>query len=223
MDAGHVLIGADGELLSVDAAFCAILRLPESRLRGRRVLDVTAPADRPECAAAIQALRETGRPFVIVKRMMRDDGSLVWVRNMVSITAGDGAAGATIVATIEPVPAPEERSPARLLTVAKRYADMRGDRASVCDSRYFDEVGWDIILALYIAEAEGRATDIEALAALLNKSVPLTQRWVNMLLDGHVVEIEYRTPDSIRAKAFRLSAATHARLEAFLGRDRWLS
>jgi PAS domain S-box-containing protein len=219
MDAGHVLIGAAGELLSVDAAFCAILQLPDSQIRGRRVLDVTAPADRVECATAIQHLRDTGRPFVITKRLLRDEGSLVWVRNSVSITVGADRDGGTIVATVQPVPPPEERSPATLLNVANLHITMRQDRAAVCDPGYFGEVGWDIVLALYVAEAEGRAMDIERLSVLLNKSVALTQRWIQMLLDGRVVELEYRNPDPVNAKAFRLTSATHEKLEAFLSRD----
>jgi PAS domain S-box-containing protein len=218
MDVGHVLIGNDGEFLSVDTGFCAIMRVSNDAILGRLVSDITAPADLVECENAIRHLRETGRPFVIIKRFVRDDGSLVWVKNTVSITTSVDKSGDTIVATVQVVPPPAERNPAALLDVARHHLSARYDRSAVCDPKYFDEPGWDVILALYVAEAEGRSIDIERLAAFLGRSVALTKRWVGVMLAAGVVEIEYRDPDAESPKSYRLTMATHQKLEVFLNR-----
>jgi PAS domain S-box-containing protein len=218
VEAGHVLIGAGGELVSMDAAFCDIMRLPEDAMRGRYVLDVTAPADRNECAMAIQRLRDTGEPFEITKRFIRDDGSLVWVKNSVSITIGDDRPG-TIMATIEPVVPREDHGPARLLDAARRHIAVRKDRASVCNPAFLSDAGWDAILAIYVAEAEGRSLDAARLASLIGQTPGHAERWVKALLHMHVIEIEYANPQAETAKGYRLTAETHRKLEVHLARD----
>jgi PAS domain-containing protein len=82
---GHVLIGHDGAILEADDGFADLLRADTTTIPGRRVLDVTAPADREECCRALDGLRATRRPFSIVKRFICDDASPIWVRNSVSI------------------------------------------------------------------------------------------------------------------------------------------
>ena len=214
-EAGHVLIGSAGELLSMDAAFCDIMRLPEDEMRGRLVLDVTAPADRTECAMAIQRLRETGQPFEITKRFIRDDGSLVWVKNKVSITVGENQPE-MIMATIEPITPREDRSPAMLLDMARVHINVRRNRAAVCDPSLFSEPGWDAILELYLAEAEGRSLDVAGLAQIVGKSTALTDRWIKALLHYRVIEIEYGNTGAEAAKSYRLTAETLVKLERFL-------
>ena len=213
---GHVLIGADNELIDVDAAFCDIMRSDPDDLRGQRVADLTAPADRQECVRAILTLRQTQRPFTLVKRLIRHDGSLVWVRNTVSITTSDGRAR-TVVGTIEEVAAPEENdTPAVLLDVAQFLIAERRDREAVCDRTLFSEPGWDAVLAAYVAEAEGRAVDVATLAAMIDHTPSTTGRWVNALVQHGVLEIEYRNPKAEAPKAFRLTAGTHRKLETYL-------
>jgi hypothetical protein len=143
---------------------------------------------------------------------------LVWVKNTVSITIGDDGPG-MIVATIEPVSPPDDHSPATLLDTARLHIKARRNRGSVCDPMFFSESGWDTILAVYVTEAEGRSVDVERLAGLLGKSVPITDRWVTALLRADVLEIEYGNPRAEASKTYRLTAETHRKLEQFLARD----
>jgi PAS domain S-box-containing protein len=215
--AGHVLVGAEGQLLDMDAAFCDIMQCDPQDIRGRLILDVTAPADRKECARMIATLRATHRPFVIIKRFVRDDGSLVWVRNTVSITM-DGGGTQMVVATIEPVEAPVGNdSPALLLDVARFVIKARRDRGAVCDPALFSEPGWDAVLAAYVAEAEGRAVDVATLASMLHHAPTTVDRWVKALVQYNVLEIEYRNPRAEAPKAYRLTSDTHRKLEDYLG------
>ena len=215
--AAHVMINDAGELIGVDQQFCDLMQAPIAAMRGKAVLDVTAPADRAECAEAIERLRETGVPFVITKRFLRNDGSLVWVRNTVS-TATDLHGLAVVIATIEPVAEPvEDRGPARLLGAARFLAETRRNRADICDPILFSEPGWDTVLACYTSEAEGRPTTVAGLVEMVGHDQMIVGRWVAALVQHDVLEIETRNPSAHAAKSFRLTARTHQRLEAYLG------
>lgn len=218
LQTGHVLIGTEGQLLNLDTGFCSIMHASPEDMVGRLVMDVTAPADREECTVAIDRLRRTGEPFVIVKRFMRDDGSLVWVRNTVSITVDGGHPG-LIMATIELIDESETtRSPAMLLDNARILIAARKARGMVCDPTLFSEPAWDTILEIYIGEAEGRVIDVETLSDKLGHSPSVTGRWIKALLQYGVLEVELRNPHPETAKSYRLTAGTHRRLETYLAR-----
>ena len=214
MEAGHLLIGAAGELVSMDANFLNIMHATDATMRGRLVIDVTAPADREECATAIRNLRDTGRGFEITKRLIRDDGSLIWVKNTVSITIGADNPG-LIMATVAPAPQ-RERGPAVMLDKARSHVRLLRSRETVCDPKFFFEPGWNAILALYVAEAEGRSLDVFGLARNVGISAHLADRWICALLADGVVEVEYANLQAHTAKSYRLTAQTITRLESFL-------
>lgn len=212
---GHVLIGMEGRFLNVDTAFGELMRSSPDAMIGRSVIEMTAPADRAECIAAITRLRQTEQPFQISKRFVRDDGSLLWVTNTVSITGGSGAAP-VIIATIEPIERRDEvRSPAMLLEAA-RFIDLsRRQRARVCGPDLAGEPAWELILAAYIIEAEGGVLDLEAMARRGGMSLRSAARWLAVLLDRDLLERELGR-DGAAAGAFRLSAAAHRRFERYL-------
>jgi PAS domain S-box-containing protein len=214
--AGHVLIGTEDQFLDVDAAFCDIMRCDPDSLRGRFVLEVTAPADRPAYVRAIATLRDTERPVELIKRLIRNDGSLVWVRNRASITL-DHHRGRTVVGTVLPLAIPvSDDQPATLLSVARFLFASRRERESVCDRMLFSEPGWDAVLAAYVAEAEGLAIDAVTLAGILEQTPATIQRWINALVQHGVLEPEYHSATD-KPHAFRLTCDAHRKLEIYLG------
>ena len=215
---GHVLIDSDGRLQSLDQGFCEIMKAAAETIVGRLVIDVTAPADRAECAAAIGKLRATHQPFRISKRFLRDDGSLVWVTNTVSMVQGADRPD-LIVATIDPMVETKPHSaPARLLTSAHFLVESKNDRASICDPSLFPDTAWDAILAAYIAEAEGRAVDVAALSTKLQISRARAVRWIDILLAQGILEIETHGADAYAPKGFRLTGPTYDKLEEHLSK-----
>jgi PAS domain S-box-containing protein len=216
LQAGHVLIDEAGLLVSIDQGFCGIMRADAASMIGRRVRDVTAPADRRECETAIANLVATRKPFRITKRFLRDDGTLVWVANSVSIVEGHVGPN-LIVATVDPVGLPvDRRAPARLLECARLIVACKIDRSSVLDRELITDTAWDAMLAAYIAEAEGRVITPAALAAALDLQVERAARWIDILLKRDIVEIEMRGASPNSPKAFRLTAQAHRRLETHL-------
>ena len=106
-----------------------IMQAEIGSLVGRPVLDITAPADRLECGAAIDRLRATRMPFEVTKRFIRDDGGLIWVTNSVSMV-GNGRDTDLIVATISPIVEPDApRAPALLLDCARLLVELHVRRS----------------------------------------------------------------------------------------------
>ena len=213
---GHVLIGSEGEFVSLDAGFCSMMQTEAQHMIGRLVLDVTAQPDREECALAINTLRHTLQPFTISKRFLRDDGSMLWVTNRVSITDWGGGGLRTIVATVSPIDDPGQyRSPAKLLECARLLFASRIDRTLAFDRTLFSDPAWDMLLAAYIAEAEGDSIDCTRFALATDLTVPITRRWLRVLIDKGLIEMEL-TRASEETGVFRLTARGHARFEDHL-------
>ena len=214
--AGHVVIDDLGQLVNVDRGFCDIMNADPASLIGRQVNDVTAPADREECAVAIASLMATRTPFRISKRFLRDDGRLIWVVNSVSLVEGRSGSD-LIVATIDPINAVDEpRAPARLLDCARFLVTCRHGRGDVLDRGLITDTAWDIMLAAYVAEAEGGTITVAALTMMLDLPPARIARWIDILLARKAIEIETREADAYSAKVFRLTSDAHRRLETHL-------
>lgn len=212
---GHVVLDQQGRIVEADDSFGTLLLSPVDRLRGRDVLSLTAPADRAECTAAIAGLRATGQPFDIVKRFVRADESLLWVRNSVSqLTIRQES---MIVATCTPMPHHERRrTPETLLRSARLQAAMRKAQGSIGDPLLIQGISWSTLLEVYIAEAEGRPIDVASLVDQLQQSARLIQRWVDALMSADILEVETCDPVPNRAKCYRLTAGAVERLEGYL-------
>ena len=212
---GHVLIDSSGNLASLDEGFCTIMRASAESLLGRSVREITAPADREECDIALDRLGQQGTPFVITKRFIRDDGSLVWVRNTVSISV-PLAGPSLVIATIEPIRiAAEDRSPARLLDCARQLVSRRRNRTAIVGEGLLSDPAWDITLLAYVAEAIGRTIDVETIADDLSLSRRLAGSWVTALLHHGVLELEL-AHDAHARKSYRLTGPVQERLEQYL-------
>jgi hypothetical protein len=218
MRSGHIVIDASGALVSIDHGFSDIMQADIPALIGRAVLDMTAPADRAECGEAIARLRLTRTPFELSKRFVRDDDSLVWVTNNVSMV-GNGRDTDLIVATISPIIEPIfERAPALLLDSARLLSQLHDARGEIFDRSLLSETAWHAMLAAYIAEAEGRSITVCALAERLGISERQAHRWISVLISHEIVEIETRATSAFSPKSFRLTGMAHRRLEDHLAR-----
>lgn len=213
---GHVLIGSEGEFISLDAGFCSIMQSEAQALIGRLVLDLTARPDREECALAIRTLRHTMQPFTISKRFLRDDGTMIWVTNRVSITDWGGGPR-TIVATLTRIADPDQyRSPARLLECARLLFASGIDRSLAFDRTLFSDPAWDMLLAAYIAEAEGDLVDCASVARATDVTPWMARGWLRVLIDKGLIEMEITRADDSATGPFRLTATGHALFEDHL-------
>lgn len=186
-EVGNMVIGESAELLRIDGGFQDIMRAPAAALLGRSVLDFTCPADRPVFLRAMTELRSSGRPFQVNKRLLRPDGSTVWVSKTVSIA--DFGTGDTailgVVATIDPPAAAAD--PAAMMAEARRQADQTALRAAAFGSPLFAQPQWAMLLMAYIWAAEG-GMPLAGLARAAGALPSQSLRWVRALVAEGLLE-----------------------------------
>ncbi len=76
----------EGCLLLVNKQFCETIGRSMDEVLGRHLQEFSHPDDRERKALLIAQLLKDDRNFVIEKRYVRPDGSVVWVSNQVSVT-----------------------------------------------------------------------------------------------------------------------------------------
>jgi PAS domain S-box-containing protein len=96
---GFSLTDLDGRILEVNAAYCAITGYSEAELRSKFELHtLTHPADLPSNLEKMKALKAGEIPaFVIEKRYIRKDRTVIWVQNSVSLIRDDAGRPTHIV------------------------------------------------------------------------------------------------------------------------------
>ncbi|HEX2990312.1 MAG TPA: PAS domain S-box protein, partial [Anaerolineales bacterium] len=87
--AGIVRKDASGRLVFVNQAFCNMLGMTAGELIGRTMWDLTHEEDQEENKRLYNRLMEEGTPFQLEKRLLRMDGSTLWVNVSVSPVMGE--------------------------------------------------------------------------------------------------------------------------------------
>ena len=82
--AGIVRKDAEGRLLFVNQAFCNMLGYTESDLTGKTIWEFMHPDDVAENKRSYERLMLEGIPFKLERRLIRQDGSVIWVDASVS-------------------------------------------------------------------------------------------------------------------------------------------
>ena len=112
-----------GRFVLVNQRYCDIVGRPSSEVLASRMQDLTHPDDLAENLRLFEQAARGGSGFVIEKRYVRPDGSLVWVQDQVSAVREAGGATRYVVAVVQDVTerrrAFEERE--RLLAASERH------------------------------------------------------------------------------------------------------
>ena len=217
MAAARICIDGDGTIVAVDAAFCTLMRGTADALIGTGALAITAPADREACVALFDRLRRDGMPLTTTKRLIRHDGSHVWVRNALERARdGDDGQPRYAITIARATPPAEWIDPARLLDLARLLIASRRQRGAMFDPRLFADHAWDILLSAYVAEAEGHACSIADLHAGSGIALATVSRWLRALHAQDLIVYEGRGNPHLITSPIRLSAAGHDRFEGYL-------
>ncbi len=88
--AGFAEMDLDGRFISVNDHYCELVRRPREALMALHLGDVLHPEDREANSTGIARMLATGEPFTAEKRLMRGDGTPVWVSSTVSLVATGG-------------------------------------------------------------------------------------------------------------------------------------
>lgn len=205
-------------ILTADDAYVEVLGRPRREIIGRNPLEFTAPIDQAINDTLLQRLDREGRAFSITKRYIRGDGSLQWVSNHVS-SFQDGLGPRRILATCEPRDDPD---------MANQVARVRQDAlwlAQVFDTAKHafgdDLIGspaLEALLHLHLAEMEGRSLTPCCIAALIRHSETATLRWIKVLEQRRLAEIETGTMLNSTAP-MRISGAAQRLMETIVARQ----
>ncbi|MEH3159638.1 MAG: PAS domain-containing protein [Sphingomonas taxi] len=199
-------------ILAVDDAYLALVGRERREIVGRSPLTFTAPVDRAVNDVLFQRLRVEGRAFAITKRYLRGDGGVQWVRNHVGLFR-DGVGSARVIATCEARAEPplandvawvrqDALTLARTLDAARRA--FGGDLTATS--------ALEVLLHLYLAEMEGRSLTPRCLAALTGQAEQTTLRWLRVLSERRLAEVERDGPLDLAAP-MRIAAAAQRRME----------
>lgn len=214
---GRLVIDAAGTMLEVDGEFCATLRSDADRLLGRNALEFTAAADRDRCIELLARVMREETTLATVKRMIRVDGTHVWVNNTLRhVLLASGAAGCEI--RLDGAAAPTDWvEPLALLRVARFILSSRRAREKAFSAHFFGDAAWDVMILAYVSEAEGRTLSTADLHASLGISLANASRWIRALNAEELIEYEEQgSSKALVTSPIRLSSAGHQRLERFL-------
>ena len=96
------MLTPDGTFLETNEAFSDLCGYNSSELRSLNSLELTHPEDRRAMSALLAGLMDGSRSdFVIEKRYVRRDGSVIWVQNSVSLTQDEAGRPLHLVKLIQ--------------------------------------------------------------------------------------------------------------------------
>ena len=98
---GLMVLDADGVLLQVNRAFCAITGYAREELEGRSFLEITHPEDRAADEESMRVIRAGGEaPVTTDKRYLRKAGGEVWVRRSAAVVRDAAGAARFVVGAV---------------------------------------------------------------------------------------------------------------------------
>ncbi|MGP7795600.1 PAS domain-containing protein [Sphingomonas sp. CLY1604] len=184
---GTIITNLEQQVLHIDDRAADIIGRERDTLIGQHALSFTHIDDLPANKPALNRLAVNGPGFTIVKRYVRGDGNLVWVKNHVTRVT-DGIGPPIMCATTEPI----ERPFGNERLTRKHKAAQRLCNAMDAGRRQFSsEVVWapamEALVWLYRAEIEGLSLNADKLAALTVSSAIVMVRWVKLLQERGLV------------------------------------
>lgn len=120
-----------GNLCMVNPRFCEMVGYTETELLRVRMQDITHPEDLPRNLVLFERLVRTGEAFVIEKRYIRKDGTIVWASNSVSgVRDADGKL-AQVVAVVTDITARKRAEAQRELLMHELNHRVKNTLATV--------------------------------------------------------------------------------------------
>jgi DNA-binding MarR family transcriptional regulator len=108
----------------------------------------------------------------------------------------------------------DESSRENLLSAARFSLDARQGRVEHFSPAMFGEPAWDLLLALYVTQADNPAPAVSNLAKTAGIAITTAFRWIDYLEEKRLIERK-RSSDDGRALAVALSEDGRARLEGY--------
>lgn len=191
MPTAHCVSNTQGVILAVDQGFLDLVGRPEADVIGTSYRDLTHPEDLGISMKMLSSLVDRAAPMRLRKRYVRPDGSFVSALLLVTHFADP----ARLVSTLLWREGEEEAQPARLWEAALRIQHVHSvRRAAFGDDLATDPVG-SLLIAVYLAEAEGRIVHVDQLASVTNLARSNVIRWLNALQQHGIIAAAVNSMD----------------------------
>jgi diguanylate cyclase (GGDEF)-like protein/PAS domain S-box-containing protein len=139
---GLTLVSLEGEYLIVNRAFCEITGYPKEDLVGRSFRTITHPDDIAADEASLSRAQTDGEPPAVAeKRLIRRDGTPVWVRRNAGIVRDPAGTARFVIGAFEDLTGQRAR-----------------DRALVSTNRFLSAIIETSPIVIYATDLEGRIT-----------------------------------------------------------------
>jgi len=183
MPTAHCVSSTDGIILAADRGFLDLVRRPENEVIGASYRKLTHPGDLGISEQLLASLVDRAPPLRLQKRYLRPDGTSVSTLLFVTCFADPDR----LVSTLFWHEEGSEVRPERLWEAALRIQHVRSvRRAAFGDELTTDPVG-ALLIAVYLAEAEGRLVGVQQLASDADMAVSTTARWIRVLQERGII------------------------------------
>lgn len=185
MPTAHCVSTIGGVTLAVDKSFCALLQRTESELVGASYKDITHPDDIAKSAKMLSNLKDRAPPIRLTKRYVRSDGVLIYVDLLVSLFCESDRLISTLSWGRD---YKKSITPDSLWQAALHVKHVTGIKKIELGKDISCDYLSEIIIQIYLAEAEGRIVCIAQLSNSLDISASSLSRWINVLEQRGLIE-----------------------------------
>lgn len=191
MPTAHCVSTRDGTILAADRGFFDLVRRPESEVIGASYRDLTHPDDLAKSTRMLASLVDRAPPLRLQKRYLRPDGSSVSA--ILYVTCFENPL--RLVSTLFWHEADSAMPPERLWEAALRIQHVQSVRREAFGEELVTDPVGALLVAIYLAEAEGRIVDADLLAREAGLPLTVTLRWIKALQQRAIVQ---STADPLR-------------------------
>jgi PAS domain S-box-containing protein len=182
---GIAHVGVDGRWLRVNRKLCEIVGYSHDELMRRTFQDITHPDDLAADLANVQKLlRRELDTYVMEKRYLRNDGSIVWVNLTVSLVRDDGDQPSFFIAVVEDISA-KKLAEQRFLMLADALPQIVWEAGPDGQLDYYNRKWYELV---------GAETGIMDWLPYLHPDDQqrCLEQWQECLGAGKPLEIEFR-------------------------------
>jgi hypothetical protein len=207
MPSGHCISTLEGVILKADQGFLDLIQRSEDAVIGLSYKAITDPRDLERSARMLLALEDGAAPVRLQKRYIRPDGSSIAANLLVTRFADPGR----LISTLFWRDNGRALPPARLWEAALRIRYVHTARIKLFgDELSTDPIG-SLLVGIYLAEAEGRNISLAEVAAYSKISSSTAARWMIVLQQRGVVQL-----DADLGRSIQFTQAGLNKMEAML-------
>ena len=201
---GIVQSSLDGHLVTVNDRFCGIVGRRAEDLIGRSIADLTHPEDWDSSRALQAELLSVGGAFTAEKRLLRPDGSAVWVSNHVSLARDEQGRPDFMIWIVQDI-SDRKEAEARAQVSSERIELALGAGAilgtwawNIREDRVTGDARFARSFSIDPEKARGGVPVAEAFAAIHPDDLEVTKAAIDACLrDGGPYRVEYRLRQSV--------------------------